>query len=70
MVRSNRVPKNQRLLKEKHLGELRKHLAKVHGKFSRLYGKDPEDAGFAMEIEFKITKEGKLAIKQARPWVF
>ena len=26
-------------------------------------------AAFAMEIEYKVTKEGKVAIKQTRPWL-
>ena len=34
-----------------------------------LYNPGPDDP-FAMEIEFKITSEDILAIKQARPWVF
>ena len=28
------------------------------------------ETSYPIEIEFKITREGKLAIKQARPWVF
>ena len=41
----------------------------IHNHFKTLY--DPQaDDPFAMEIEFKITSEDILAIKQARPWVF
>ena len=57
------------LLDEQQLDELRDRLARIHGRFRRLYKKS-EDDQFAMEIEFKITKDGKLAIKQARPWAF
>jgi len=57
------------LLNEVHLDELRDRLARIHARFRRLYGHS-EDDKFAMEIEFKFTKDGKLAIKQARPWVF
>ena len=57
------------LLSDEHLADLRKRLARIHGRFGKLYGFG-EDDQFAMEIEFKITKEGKLVIKQARPWVF
>ena len=41
----------------------------IHTEFKKLYQPAADDP-FAMEIEFKITSENKLAIKQARPWVF
>ena len=49
--------------------QLRERLEVIHEEFEELY--DPA-AGepFAMEIEFKITSDDVLAIKQARPWVF
>lgn len=68
MRKSNRSDKDS-LLSEDQRDQLRDRLARIHGRFRRLYGHSEEDQ-FAMEIEFKITKDNKLAIKQARPWVF
>jgi len=65
---SNQVPDGVQILSEAHLGELREYLQTIHDEFGILYNiKRGED--FAMEIEYKITSEGKLAIKQARPWI-
>ncbi len=41
----------------------------IHDHFAGLYDPGPDEP-FAMEIEFKITSDNILAIKQARPWVF
>ena len=65
---SNRTPNGARILKDEYLRELSFYLGTVHNKFSRLYTTISRTNGFAMEIEFKITNEGKLSIKQARPW--
>ena len=51
------------------IDQLRRHLKVIHDHFAGLYN-PAADEPFAMEIEFKITSENKLAIKQARPWVF
>ena len=67
--RSTDTAENETLLDDEHLADLRDRLAKIHGKFRKLYGYG-EDDQFAMEVEFKITQNGKLVIKQARPWVF
>lgn len=41
----------------------------IHARFADLYGvRDGER--FAVEIEFKITRDNVLAIKQASLWVF
>ena len=66
---SNQKPPGQLLMSNDQLDQLRRHLAVIHKKFAKLYNPGP-DEDFAMEIEFKITSENLLAIKQARPWVF
>jgi hypothetical protein len=43
-------------------------MERIQDHFRVVYGAQA-DPSFAMDIEFKITKEGRLAIKQARPWV-
>ena len=66
---SNQVPDGQRLLSSQYLEALRAMLNTIHGRFGQLYSVSA-DEDFAMEIEYKITAEGNLAVKQARPWVF
>ena len=69
LATSNLLPPGELLLSRSQQYQLRSHLEVIHEKFAELY--DPE-AGepFAMEIEFKITSDNVLSIKQARPWVF
>ena len=69
LSRSNQVPAGQPLMSDAQLGQLRRHLATIHDRFAVLYGIG-SGAEFAMEIEFKITSDNVLSIKQARPWVF
>ena len=57
------------LISREHLTTMRKSLGQIHGRFAKLYRVDP-DSEFAMEVEFKITSDDRLVIKQARPWVF
>ena len=66
---SNLVEPGQLLMSGDQLDQLRRHLTVIHDHFKRLYNPTPGEP-FAMEIEFKITSEDILAIKQARPWVF
>ena len=40
----------------------------LHNHFRTKYN-PPNPNTWGMEIEFKITARGRLAIKQARPWV-
>ena len=66
---SNQVPPGELLMTDDQLARLRRRLAAIHERFADLYAAE-EDERFAMEIEFKITSDNILAIKQARPWVF
>ena len=43
-------------------------LETIQARFKVVYGKE-DDAGFAMDVEFKVDARGALAVKQARPWV-
>ena len=66
---SNLVGRGELLMSDAQIGHLAQHLTTIHDHFEALY--DPGlGEPFAMEIEFKITSENILAIKQARPWVF
>ena len=69
LATSNQVLPGQLLMSFGQLHDLRQHLTVIHDHFERLYNLAPGEP-FAMEIEFKITSENILAIKQARPWVF
>lgn len=67
--RSNLIASGEQVLSAPQLDQLRSYLGIVHDRFSELYDVKPDD-NFAMEIEYKVTNNGTLAIKQARPWVF
>ena len=70
MIRASDPDKpDKTLLDSDQQNQLREALGRIHFNFEKLYGKSQGEP-FAMEIEFKITKDGKLVIKQARPWVF
>jgi pyruvate,water dikinase len=56
------------ILTAPQISALVRSMEKIQRHFKRVY-KAQNDDSFAMDIEFKITKEGKLAIKQARPWI-
>ena len=66
--RSNLVEEYGRVLGRGHLDTLRDYLAVIHEQFARLYDA-AGDPAFAMDIEYKVTRQGQLSIKQARPWV-
>jgi hypothetical protein len=65
---SSLQPTRTSLLTTGQAWELADRLSTIQSHFRNLYNAwfDP---AFAMEIEFKITKDNQLFIKQARPWV-
>ena len=69
LSRSNLATSDQLLMTEAQMQQLRSNLETIHHHFKTLYGVQGGD-DFAIEIEFKITVANKLAIKQARPWIF
>ena len=69
ITRSSLVKPGQMLLSEENTQKLRKALGVIHEEFAKLY-KPKTGEKFAMEIEFKITENGALLIKQARTWQF
>ena len=66
LATSNQVAPGTLLMSDAQMKQLAEHLTVIHEKFAGLYSSRP----FAIEIEFKITVDNILAIKQARPWVF
>jgi len=69
LATSSLVPSGQLLMSDDQLQQLAEHLQTIHDHFEQLY--DPAaDEPFAIEIEFKITSDNILAIKQVRPWIF
>lgn len=47
---------------------LRVYLREIHRNFAILYEAE-DNSTFAMDIEYKITSDNRLIVKQARPWV-
>ena len=68
-ARSNQIPAGQLLMSDAQIEQLRLALETIHDRFEELYGIEAGEQ-FAIEIEYKITSDNILSIKQARPWVF
>ena len=69
LATSNLVNPGELLMSKDQMVQLHTRLEVIHDHLEGLYNPAANEP-FAIEIEFKITSENKLAIKQARPWVF
>ena len=65
---SNLVEDGQLVMDNVYLDLMREYLGVIHDEFAVLYGVEGIE-GFGMDIEYKVTAQDQLAIKQARPWV-
>ena len=66
---SNLLPRGETILTRAQALDLKIKMDLIHNHFRSLY--QPANwSSWAMEVEFKITEDGDLLIKQARPWVF
>ena len=65
---SNQIENGELIMSIDQLEELRTYLTTIRDKFRSLYNISSTEE-FIIEIEFKITNNNNLAIKQARPWI-
>ena len=65
---SNLTLPEELVMEEIYLDSMRNFLQVIHDEFAILYNVVGAE-GFGMDIEYKVTAQDKLIIKQARPWV-
>lgn len=65
---SNLVEPGQLIMDQSYIDQMRNYLGVIHDEFAVLYDVEGVE-GFGMDIEYKVTADDQLAIKQARPWV-
>ncbi len=65
---SNLVNPGELVMDQVYLDQMRNYLSVIHDEFAILYDVVGVE-GFGMDIEYKVTAEDFLVIKQARPWV-
>ncbi len=66
--KSNLVEDGELVMGEEYLDQMREYLKVIHDNFAVLYNVVGAE-GFGMDIEYKVTVDDQLIIKQARPWV-
>ena len=68
LILSNLVEPGELVMDQVYLDQMRDYLSVIHDEFAILYDVEGID-GFGMDIEYKVTAQDQLVIKQARPWV-
>jgi hypothetical protein len=68
IIRHSNLVSNDSSIMDGYLNQMRDYLTVIHDEFAILYDA-VDNKTFAMEIEYKITSDSQLLIKQARPWV-
>lgn len=66
--KSNLIDPDRWVMERRHRNNLIAQLKKIHTHFAAIYGRQ-NDNTFGMDVEFKVTRDDQLSIKQARPWV-
>ena len=62
------VDQGQLVADQSYLDQMRDYLSVIHDEFAILYDVEGIE-GFGTDIEYKVTADEQLVIKQARPWV-
>jgi len=65
---SNLANPGELIMDQVYIDQMREFLTLIHDEFAILYDVVGAE-GFAMDIEYKVTAQDQLIIKQARPWV-
>lgn len=65
---SNLVAEGELVMDQIYLDQMRDYLTVIHDEFASLYNVVGAE-GFGMDIEYKVTAQDQMVIKQARPWV-
>lgn len=68
LILSNLVNPGELVMDQVYLDQMRDYLTVIHDEFAVLYDVVGAE-GFGMDIEYKVTAQDQLVIKQARPWV-
>ena len=68
VVKFSNLSDQKLIIAPAHLASLRDRLIVIHNRFKKLYHAEESD-DFGIEIEYKVTADNKLLIKQARPWL-